>query len=333
MTAQPFEDQDQDAEFEDVGPELQATDMGNLSQEELDNRARQDLIDSAPTQQRIILREGANAGDAILALSQAIPTNEFGLPAFFYRSDLLPYPLSTLTQESCDAAVVSLEYEEGYPTYNGKIWWYQLPHEPMDAYMTFQRYLDQAETVGLRQLQLLSMEEKISFQSIQSLYNEYYWSYRSRSYDLFNIAAERRRRIIQQRKVENRHFDMAEALMEPLRDKLRNPDFLKNIEPKEAVEILAKLVNIQRVSLGLAANGNAGKEVYNPDGAVTPANLMKQITEGTGIQDEGLGINSNLQLLLSDPKFAFEAQALVIRVRHSEAAQASLVSPLAEDDE
>lgn len=293
------------------------TDSFTEDQEELDSRGHLQVMSDHPGLQRILLPENATSGDAIKVLSKSIPTNEYGLPAFFYRSDLLPFPLNQLTAEGADSAVVSLSYDEGYPTYDGKIWWFQLPHEPLQEFLLFQRYLDQAEAVGLRQLQLLSMENQVSFDKVQALFFEYFWAPRARAYDLFNIAAERKRREIKARKVEKSHFDMAEDLMQPLRDKLSNPEFLDKVEPGEAVEILRKLVMIQRISLGLAANGNAGKEVVNPDGAMAPAQLMRQITEGTGIQDDGLGLSGNLQALLADPSFAFEAQKLVIRVRHA----------------
>jgi hypothetical protein len=295
----------------------------------LDAKAHQEVALQGSQYQPILLPENATNGDAIKALSKSIPTNNYGLPAFFYRSDLLPHP-SQLTQDSADAAVVSLDYEEGYPQYGGKLWWFQLPHEPIDAFLLFQAYLNQVEEVGLRQLQLLAQEQQVPFAKALGLHQEYYWAWRSRAYDLFHIAADRKRREAKARQVERSHFDMAEAAMEPLRDKLRDPEFLKGVEPKEAIDILRQLVNIQRISLGLAANGNAGKPIENADGAMAPASLMKQITEGTGIQDEGLGLGGNLQALLSDPNFAFEAQKLVIRVRHAGTEQDAVQAPRAD---
>lgn len=323
---------DFDAEFEDadaeggISPELASTDFGRVSDDELEDAAFQETRDNNPGLQLILLPEGATRSDAIAALSKAIPQNGYGLPAFFYRSDLLPADLHSLTQQEADVAAVYLSYDEGYPTYNDKIFWYQLPHEPFDAFQLFQRYLDQAEDLGLRQLEALAQANSISLQKIRQWRTEYYWAERSRAYDLFNIAAERKRREVRARKAENAHFQLADRLLEPLKAKFDDPEFFNTLTPKEAVEVLRLLINIQRVSLGLAQNGNAGKQEYNPEGAASGAMLMKNIVEAAGQANESIGLDNNLQALLADPNFALEAQKLVIRVRRADVSDADLDS-------
>lgn len=269
----------------------------------------------------IVLPEGATKADAIYSVSKSIPLNEHKLPTFFYRSDMLPFQLGQLSMEDCDPAVVTLNYEEGYPTFGGgNIFWYQLPHEPFADYLMFQRYLDQAEAVGLRQLQLFAMDEQTSSQRVYSLAKEYYWQERARAYDLFQLAAERKRREIRSRKAEDRHFNQAAGILSALMTKFDNvEEWLKELTAKEAIDAAVTLMKIQRISLGLANNGNQGAKEIDPMSAATGADIMRDITQNTGVANETMGLTDQLTKLMMDPTFALEAQALVIRVRSPEA--------------
>lgn len=270
--------------------------------------------------QMIILPAGSTRGDVIRHLSKPIPLNEYQLPDFFYRSDLLPANIYSMSMTDCDAAVVNLDYYEGYPTYdNGKIFWFQLPHEQFHHYTLFQRYLNQPEEIGLRQLQTLAMENNYSTDKVVELASEYMWAWRSRAYDLFQVAAERKRREVRARSVENKHYQKSEGLIEALMLKFTdNPEWINELSPKEAITALMDLAKLQRMSVGLAANGNAGAAPMNPEGAANGADLMRELTRNLNGNAEGLGINTNLQQLLKDPKFAFNAQALIIQVRGGE---------------
>lgn len=309
----PFDDDDGviEGDFNVVHP----VDPVDQSQDELDATAHNEARADYAGLQLILLPEGATSADAVNHLTKSVPVNSYGLPTLFYRSDMLPFPLSSLTADGAEQAAVYLNYDEGYPTYDGKIFWYQLPHEPLDLYLVFQRYLDQAEEVGIRQLQKLAMDNKMSFDKVQKAFWEYCWASRARAYDLFNIAAERKRKEIRARKMEDDHYTTAGNLLDKLAPQFEEPDFFKNLTPKEAMEVLRLLINIQRVSTGLSQNGNAGKTEFNPDGASSTSALMREITEKAGQETEGMGIDANMAALLADPNFAFEAQRLVIRVR------------------
>ena len=311
----PFEE---DEELE--GPELNSTSIENLSQDQIDESARheQNALAGMAGSLRIFLPEKATRADAIKELSKSVPENEYGLPTFFYRSDRLPFDLSQLTGLDADACVEPLDYEEGYPTFgNGKIFWQQLPHEPLDAFLLFQRYLDQAEETGLRQIQLLAMENNVSLDKAQEWYTEYFWRARARSFDLFQVAADRKRRELRARKLEDNHYKTADALMKQLEPHLQSPDVFKNMDGKQLVEVLRLLINIQRVSNGLPQNGNAGGVPINPDSAASGRQLMEEITKGVQREDGGLGLGGGLADLLKDPKFALEAQSVVLRVRQN----------------
>lgn len=272
----------------------------------------------------ILLPEGATRADAIVALTKLIPQNEFKLPTAFYRSDFLP-SIETgelLTAENSEVAMVPLSFEEGYPTYNeGRIWWFQLPAEPLGPYILFQRFLEQAETEGLRQLQLLSQQHNIPLHQIAEYSKEFYWTQRARAYDLFQLAADRKRRVSRQRRIENAHFENADALLQQLMQRFSNQDWVKELDAAEAINALSQLVKIQRMSAGLSANGNMGNEQIDPMAAATGSDLLKVITRGTDQGGEALGINNNLAELLKDPNFARNAQALILQVRSNGSAQ------------
>lgn len=328
----PFE---QDEELE--GHELRSVGLEGLSQDEIDDKARAQSLVEYAHYSRIILPEGATKADAMYILSKEIPENEFGLPAFFYRVDMLPYNLEGLTQEDADACVVELSYDEGYPTYNGgHIFWQQLPSEPFDAFMLFQRYIDQAQSLGLRQTQILAMENRVSLEKVVALYHEYFWAARAKSHDLFQVAADRKRRELRGRSLENKHFEMADSLLLQLKNKLADGaedgvDIFKDLTGKEFLECMRLLMNMQRVSAGLPQNGNAGGVPFNPDSAMTGKQLLEDITKGVQRGDAGLGLGGGLAEMLKDPNFALEAQSVVLRVRQYNDPNAQIkVTPLDE---
>lgn len=306
----PFDDDNtnmnaEDAEFEPVGVEV----------DEFGESLRTDVEVFNP---RIFLPENATAGDAVHHISRDIPLNEYGLPTFFYRVDHLPYDLGQFTQNDADACVVELDYSEGYPTFNGgHLFWQQLPAEPMNDFLLFQRYVDQAMELGLRQIQMLAMDQHIALEKVQELAKKYFWSARSRAYDLFQVAAERKRRELRARSLENNHYNMAAKLLEQLRPKLEDPDVFDKLDARDMVEIMRLLINVQRVSSGLPQNGNAGGVQLNPEAAMSGKELMDGVTANIKSAQEGGGIDGTLKKLMEDPNFVLQAQGIVLKVRHA----------------
>lgn len=281
------------------------------SQEQTDELARA----MAPIgSQRVVLHEGATKGDAIFITSKQIPQNEYGLPTFFYRSDMLP-SLGHLRVGDLDACAVNLDYSDGYPTYgDGSIWWNQLPHEPDSLFQCFVRYLEQADDIGIRQLALLASVQRVGLPIISEASKEYYWRERARAYDLFQVAADRKRREIRARRTEGTHYDTADLLMKALMAKFEDPEWFKDLDAKEAVSVLMDLAKLQRISLGLAANGNAGPASANPDAAMTTEMVFRQLTQNISQSDEG-GVTPDLLALMSDPNFTRSAQEVILRVQ------------------
>lgn len=269
----------------------------------------------------IPLPEGASISDAIYVLNKDIPVNEYGLPLYFLRSDLLAPSMACLTQDAVDQAACGLFYPDGYPVLeNGGTYWNQLPHEPYNAYMQFQKYLDMVEDHGIRQLDLLAAAEHEDLLNYQALYREYYWSSRARAYDLFITAAEQKKREHRIRKMENTHFEKTRALMEKLLARFDDPDWIEELSAKEALEGLETLIKLQRLSVGLTgqhASSNAGNNI--PKGASAEF-IVRQITKNAS--DVG-GANTDrfqnkLLDLLNDPTQGMAVQEMVLRVNAHE---------------
>jgi hypothetical protein len=279
-----------------------------------------------------VLPEGCTRGEAIQTLSREIPLNQYGLPAYFIRSDLLSgLALGHVDQEEIDAASMGLFYTEGYPTLeDGRAFWNQLPHEDPRAFNYFQRYLEQAEEHGIRQLDVLGATESIDSNKLRQLYMEFYWSSRARAYDLFQVAAQERKRQLRIRSMENRHYDLAGKRMEELLRKFEDEEWIEEVNAAEALELLMELAKLQRLSLGLTGQ-NASSLPKNalPEGA-SPQAIMEHLTKGTHLgEDQSDNFQAKLSALLNGDG-GMEIQDAIIRFSRSE--NAHQAKPFGMDD-
>ena len=262
----------------------------------------------------MVFDEGASKADIVFELSTRIPTNEYGLPEFFIRSDMLHS--NQLVDEDIDAASIGLFYFEGYPTLeNGSTFWNQLPHEPYEAYKTFQAYLDQADDIGIRQLDMLSASENVDLEKLSAYSKEFYWTYRARAYDLFIVAAEAKKRQRRIMKMENSHFDVAGTLMKKLTTRFEGEfdDWIEELTAKEAIEVLDMLYKIQRASVGLVGqHASSTSRVINP-GESSESALRKLAQEGGMSANQGGDFSAKLSMLLDDPEGGATLQAAVLK--------------------
>lgn len=275
------------------------------------------LVDfSTASSQRVLLPENCSKSDAIYILSKQIPQNNFGFPAFFYRSDLLPYDLACINQGDVESCIVDLLYTEGYPTLdNGTPFWEQLPHEPYSDYLLFRRFLEQAEDTGIRQLHLLAATERQPLDRCLQSAREYYWSVRAKAYDLFVVAAEQKKREHRIRKVENNHFDVSSKLFQNVLRKFEDDDWVDALGPAEALEALERLIKIQRTSLGLNGVNASSTPKDAPGRGASVELIMRQLAKSSGLQaEENSDFNDQLQMLLSDPEAGAIAQELILKV-------------------
>lgn len=273
-------------------------------------------------------------------LTDTLPVNEFNLPTFIYRPDFLDHnrfatilkdlvhpaqatntaankphttPTSTVParsavaelQNALSASTFELDYKEGYPTHRGFPLWERLPWESPQEYQAFQQYI----TIdGVRQISRLTAYEH---NDLQQWFHINYWPLRSRAFDLFCLASHTKTKIQRATRAENDHFRKAGRLLQALENIFDSEAFeekFKELSPEDAVNMLGKLVAIQRVSVGLPAAGPP-KEVVQRE-APTQV-VMQQIINQPAKQERE---EEKVDLLLDSPENLEMAQRLIISV-------------------
>lgn len=278
--------------------------------------------------------------DFLAAIAKNIPINDYGLPAYIIRADMLdvnwivdninialnissPTPAQVEGMQDVeahlDSASVPLDYSQGYPTLpNEQAMWKQLDYEPAEQYQMFLHYLGQD---GIREISRIDKFEPTVVSEAAVLY---YWSYRSRAYDMYRVVHHSRQKIQRALSIENKHFEMAEKLMAKLGKYFENmeltdggngdDDIDPNITPEKAVGMMEKLVKIQRISAGLPAMGESKEnQLLRPN--LTPVDGMQQLVRDKVRVDDDT--EDALEMLGDDPDDIVAAQELVIRMQLS----------------
>jgi hypothetical protein len=306
-----------------------------------DCRDREDAPSSVPTTRRtgplrnVDPKKVNTAWQLIEQLSPGLPSNEYDLPIFIYRPDMLDYAAiarslaagehdttPTLvgpaqapvlgTQEMnamLEAAIVPLSYNEGFPVLpSGMPFWTQLEYEPKEAYDAFVNYLELGGARQISQLIAYNLDE------LKEYYHMYYWTHRVKAFDLYKVAHHQKVKLQRMLATEDSHYRTAERLMRKLETYFEGVTFDEdNISPEKAVGILEKLVKIQRVSVGLPANGES-KENPGNERTVTPVNvIMQQISQNKDASKTKQG--NDVDLLLEDPDAVELAQELIIKMQ------------------
>lgn len=269
------------------------------------------------------------------SVNALIPINDFGLPEFMYRADLLPPTLRELDpydqQEFLTNARVDLDYAQGYPVQdNTEPFWGQLQHEPCDAYRAFTHYLDlprpkESGTMSqpVRQLHSLKTVTAMSTQDLLSCCHLYYWVPRAQAYDLFLIASHAKRKETRIMDVEERHYQLAteylEIANEQLMTMMTDPEG-SQLKPKHLIEIMKLMLQVQRISSGASPFGSSSG-TSKSDPAALPPNSSMEVILRTVAQRAGLSGGSKgdseqeiLRQLANDPETMRQAQELIIRV-------------------
>lgn len=268
------------------------------------------------------LPENASRGDLIQLLARQIPTNEFGLPIYIHRSDLLDSSGAShrgmISQEEADCATTLLYYNDGYPTLDtGAPFWVQMPHEPHLQHILFKQFLALNETDGIRLLDTLARNEQVPLEQIQEASKEFYWSARARAYDLFIVAAEAKKREALTRKTENSHYQQAGKILDRLAQKIEAEadEFFDKLDPKQVLDTMEQYMKIQRLSLGLTGqNASTTNKEMAPASSVEV--ILRNLTKNIGSQGNAQGgsIQDRLALLMADEATALTAQELIVRV-------------------
>jgi hypothetical protein len=287
-----------------------------MSSDAVGDLAHNQLVASGTLIPRILLPEGCSKSDAIHILAQRTPQNDFGLPTYFIRGDMLPYDLGVLTQDDVDVAATGLFYFEGYPTLqNGTSFWNQLPHEPYQAYLLFSKYIDQAEETGIRQIDMLAGITGKDVEELQNLFREFYWQSRARAHDIFIAAAEMKKREFRIRKMENTHYSAAGSLLDKLLEKFKDEAWIEELNAKEAIEALETLAKIQRLSVGLTGQHASSTPKDAPQAGASVENIIRNMTRGAGAEvADTSGFAGRLQALLENPEEGMVVQEAILRI-------------------
>lgn len=269
-------------------------------------------------------------------LSNAIPLNEFGLPKFFYRSDLIAEDFdkqpNTDQVAILNGAKIGISYAEGYPTLpNGHPLWEQMDDEDDLDYACFETYKRQQHQLGYRQLFLLTRDPGIAHPPIDKLNELYvlnYWGHRVKAHDLFIAALHRKVRENRVMSLENTQYLESQRYIDTLANQMHvifGDERLQALTPVEAITIYEKLWKIQQRALGgmnTNANGKAGKTDTNEAPPNASLELtMRSVARQSGavtVIEQGSGNDKDtaemMDMLQRDPQSAGMAQELIIRL-------------------
>jgi hypothetical protein len=241
----------------------------------------------------LLLPDNVTRGEAIEHMARTIPTNEYGLPLYYLRSDMLDLNLichrGYTSQDEVDSSAEILSYQDGYPTFrSGSPFWTCMPHEPHSAFILFQAYLALDELEGIRLLDSLATQQVVELH---------------------------KKREVRIRKTENSHFNLAGGVIDSIVNRINNePKLIEEMPADKLFDLLEQMAKLQRLSLGLtgAQSSSTNTELRTPGASVEV--LIRQLTKNVGLTEQRAdGFQARLATLMSDENTAMQMQELVIR--------------------
>lgn len=257
----------------------------------------------------------------IIGLTKNLPVNEFNLPIYLYRPDLIDITVAQTSSidedyapltEMLRNAEVPLDYSEGFPAIeSGTPIWGRLPFEEDIAFNAFLQYLDQP---GTRMISLLDSYPPEDIRSWPALN---YWQTRALAYDMYKVVHHHRLREHRILKLNDRHYIEAEKafdkLAKALGDKLNDQEALKEMTPNEMIKAMESVVKIQRMAAGLSTTGQPKEENRSTTNVEVAMREVSQTSTPQIVHDDNLDMST----LLNDPKLLEKAQEVVIRVTNN----------------
>ena len=156
-------------------------------------------------------------------------------------------------------AFLPIVFAEGFPAYpDGRPIWLRMDCEPEDVHRLFEQYLMMGQA-GVRQLFLLENLGPYKLASLREFFFLYNWAVRSTAYDIFRVAEFRKIQTNRALEMEDDHFIKAQRLFDKAIMYMESQEFLDQLSPKSAIDLLKTVVAIQRTSVGLAANAASAK--------------------------------------------------------------------------
>lgn len=266
-------------------------------------------------------------------LATQIEMNDYGLPTHVYRADLIP--AETLDymemQEYLLPATIELDYTQGFPTLpDGEPFWAKWPHEPAEAYRAFVMYLDMPRKKtchngqidaanAVRQVHALKEPTGLPANELLTMSYLYFWPHRSMAYDLFISASHSKRREYMLQDVENEHLQISAKYLDYAQTFLdgvfADPDKYE-LKPSEAMTLLVKMIQVQRLSLGASPFGQKSGKTENEVPANAPLEvILRTLVQQAGIQGGGKAVLEDMtKQLLQNPDDLAAAQELIIKI-------------------
>jgi hypothetical protein len=257
--------------------------------------------------------------DFLRELTKTIALNEYNLPRYLYRPDLVDHTAAAFTaplteesaksaQEMLDNALINLSYDHGYPTLpDGSPLWNRFPFESEDSYTAFSEYLAAHGARTLHDIPSWPID------ALQGWFHLYYWRHRALAFDMFRTVHMNRMRVQRIMKTDDTYYLQAEAIVGRLSKALngKTDEELAQIEADKLIGMLEKTQRIQRIALGLPAAGPAAADESGSPLSVelTLRNIAKRNTPSRDVDTE-----ADLQELYDDPEMLEAAQELVLKI-------------------
>lgn len=281
----------------------------------------------------------SSKGEIFRILNAQLPQNDMSVPDYIYRADLIPLDLIQLPTNHrvsiLESAAIPLSFEHGYPAINESTpFWEQLPYEPHNAYQAFVVFLEMPQKSQaanpVRMLPMIAELTNIPLEDVAAYSHMYYWYARSRAYDLFIVACHHKQREQRIMSIEGAHFTMAEKQLEKIQKltdakldrtllSLSDPESgeLDDVKLKDLVDMVQKLVQIQRVSVGLPAHGSSTYvQQENPHASIQ--DTYKDISQNANPTTNSDGKRSaDMDALLENPEDLALIQNLVVRMQNA----------------
>lgn len=231
-------------------------------------------------------------------------------------------------EQELAAAYVPLQYYEGFPTMDGRPFWAPLPFEPTHALKAFETFLSLKPSQ--RTLFNVSSADYDMYE-LNQYFHLYYWSQRARAFDLFYAVVRKRERNTLAATVEDENYKLACRLADLADDYLDQygDEFLEMMTPKTLLELVKTAATLQRISVGLPANGASPTHIEHLDGMSLQQIAQRTVDRNnipvdkllTNNGDTNINIstqntqnNQILSNLMNDPAALALAQELIIRM-------------------
>lgn len=283
--------------------------------------------------QRVPFDKIESRAQLMAELNGILPLNEYNLPKYFYRADLLDFQrlaelhrsaaLSSTNDPSAqsavvdqetldsilDAATIHLDYHHGYPTLRGGMpFWTQLGYESAEAFGAFAAYIEQP---GARTFIGMSA---YSPDLLAEWFHIYCWVHRAKAYDMFRITHHTRMRVHRIMNTEDNHYLESVKIFQKLVNAFhgKTAEDLQAMEPHFIVNSLEKIAKLQRISAGLPSAG--APESAKVDQPLSIEMQMRQIAKTDGDQHQATDEEADSFALLSNPDALQSAQELIVKI-------------------